>query len=313
MSDQQTTPWITCICPTYKRPDHLRNALACYAAQDYQHRNLIVMDDAGQHAVQAGQQGAPWLLLTVPHRYSTLPDKLAAMINIAIPGTSRRSVPWPSQFVRWSGDRGQQRPDIVAIWEDDDIYLPTHLAQIADAWRPGERQYFVPSTVLSTYGQPLGGTQVEQTGGRFHASWAYSVELLGHVGYPETDRLDFDQQMGATARRASNATVQFGGATPYGDLDRPTYCYRWGNGIYHGSQAGEEGYRDLWDRLGRMPAPPVRETGPMFDAETRAIYRSRGFSNRLECATCRVPLEQWESSRCERCEKKSPVGEVAAR
>ena len=30
-----TRPIIACICPTYKRPVHLANAVACYMAQDY--------------------------------------------------------------------------------------------------------------------------------------------------------------------------------------------------------------------------------------------------------------------------------------
>lgn len=49
-------PFISCVCPTYKRPHMLRNSLACFLAQDYpkDRCELIILDDAGQYRSQSG-------------------------------------------------------------------------------------------------------------------------------------------------------------------------------------------------------------------------------------------------------------------
>ena len=39
---------LTCVCPTYRRPRLLANAIACFVAQTYPNRELIVLDDAGE-------------------------------------------------------------------------------------------------------------------------------------------------------------------------------------------------------------------------------------------------------------------------
>jgi len=239
-------PTIACLCPTYKRPTFLRNAIACFEAQTYVHKQLVIVDDVPQHDPQ---QGAGWRLFSNLHRYKNLPEKLNALAAIASTHT----------------------PDIYVIWEDDDTYLSHHLAAIATAYT-GIPAFFAPKNVWSTYNQPPGGSELEDASGRFHASWAYTCNLFESIGgYPDTGRLDFDQQMHRLAREAA------GGITHYDNND-PSYVYRWGNNLYHGSQAGEEGYQRLWDELGTRPATWVGSTGPEFDMETALLYERRGLA-----------------------------------
>lgn len=47
-------PLVTCVCPTYKRPQLLQNALACFLAQEYERKHLVILDDAGQFCEQSG-------------------------------------------------------------------------------------------------------------------------------------------------------------------------------------------------------------------------------------------------------------------
>lgn len=271
-------PLIACLCPTYKRPDHLRNSIACFEAQDYGNATLLIVDDANQHTATQHthtRDGWRWELIPLPDRFPTLTAKFNAMAAMA------------------------PAADILAIWEDDDVYLPHHLRGLAAAWDgPGAVQYFAPERVLSTYRQPMGGTQDEGATGRFHASWAYTRPLWDELGgYPDTTRLDFDQQMGKAGRRAA------GGAVNYEDPHAPSYVYRWGNGVYHGSQAGEAGFVALWDELGRRDAPHQGTTGPRMDEETRLIYRRHGHAAALLCTAegCDVVLEEWEGDVCEGC------------
>lgn len=270
-------PHIVALCPTYKRPDHLRNAIACFESQDYGNATLLIVDDANQHTATQHhtRPGLRWEVVPLSARLPTLTAKFNAMAAMAAPA------------------------DILAIWEDDDVYLPHHLRGLADAWAgPGAVQYFAPAGVLSTYRQPMGGTQGEGATGRFHAAWAYTRPLWDTLGgYPDTARLDFDQQMGKAARQAA------GGATHYEDPQAPSYVYRWGNGVYHGSQAGEGGFGALWDELGRRPAPHRGTPAPKMDEETRLIYRRHGHGAALLCSVggCGVVLEPWEGDVCEGC------------
>lgn len=243
-----TEPTIGCICPTYKRPDMLRNLIACFEAQTYPHKRLVIIDDVPQHDTQGGHR---WELFANRTRYPDLPKKFNDAARILAAGDDI---------------------DIICIMEDDDVYLPEHLGAIAAAWHgKGTLQFFAPDEVFSTYNQPPGGTQLEGAAGRFHASWAYTIELFTALrGYPDTPRLDYDQQMHRLAREAAGGTP-----TAY-DVARPTYVYRWGNPTYHGSQSGEAGYQQLWEDLGKRAAPWVGATGPEFDEETRMIYESFG-------------------------------------
>lgn len=234
---------IACLCPTYKRPDCLQNVLACFVRQNYPPADcrLFMIDDAGQFDPHVGPR---WSVASTTDRFPDLPtkfDQLAAMAEL------------------WD-------PDVLSIWEDDDVYLPNHLATIKRVIESGQR-FVAPSEVYSTYGLPAGEYQREGAKGRFHASWSMTAELYREVGgWPKTERLDFDQQFGAQLR---------GPGFAYHEL-APTYVYRWGNGVYHGSQAGEEGFRKLWDSLGDREAPHVGELIPQFDRETQMIFENLG-------------------------------------
>ncbi|MGH8552821.1 MAG: glycosyltransferase family 2 protein, partial [Methylococcales bacterium] len=278
-----STPLIACLCPAYKRPDFLRNSIACFVSQTYPNKRLVILDDSGQHGVQ-DCPAENWRLLSQPDRYPNLPSKfnsLAAMVPEA---------------------------DILVVWEDDDIYLPHHLAAIAEAAAcSNETAYFAPKRVLSTYNQRRACTRETDGAGIFHASWAYTRRLWDWIGgYPIGDRLDYDQQMGRQCREAA-------GVVHYDETDiirrlGPSYVYRWGNGVYHGSEAGEEGYANLWRRLGELPFERVDRTGPRMDKETSLIYACRGWVKR--CVRCGMELTEPENRVCTAC-KVAPVHKAA--
>ena len=89
--------------------------------------------------------------------------------------------------------------------------------------------------------------------------------------------------------------------TEYDRPGRASYVYRWGNGNYHGSQRGEDGFRALWDELGRREVPPVDSTGPLLDYWTRRIFEFIGVRVSL-CRFCCNELEPWEDDLCSICQ-----------
>lgn len=243
-----SSPLVTCVCPTYKRPQLLQNALACFLAQEYERKHLIILDDAGQFGEQSGDN---WVLHTAQSRFHTLPAKYNALAELVSPDT-----------------------EIIAVWEDDDVYLPHHLTALVDAHlcsvASGGAEYYVPKKIFSNYGCTRGETVEESAIGRFHGAWGFSKRLFDAVGgYPDTGQLNFDQQLGV---RLSTADFAGGGVKHYDDNRSPSYIYRWGNGVYHGSQCGEDGFRELWDELGRKEAPYIGELSPLLDSETELLY-----------------------------------------
>lgn len=233
-------PFVSCLCPTYRRPRLLENSIACFLAQDYpaDRRELIVLDDAGE---LENQTGDGWQIISIPRRFRSLPEKFNALAGLA-------------------------RGEILMVWEDDDIYLTHHIrSQVAamdgNSWSK-------PSTVLSLY---TGEVREEEATGRFHASLAVSRTAFEQCGgWPLTLRGDFDQQLIARLNSIGKP----------GDpcmTNKPGYVFRWGStGAYHGQAMMRGPDDETW--YDNPPSTSVVQHGstlmPKMDHETSATYQS---------------------------------------
>ncbi len=241
MTEQEEFPFISCLCPTFRRPKLLANILACYLAQDYppERRELLILDDTGEFAPQSGPG---WELCSVSRRFHSLPEKYNALAGLA-------------------------RGDHLAIWEDDDVYFPWHLSAHAQTLARGG--FSKPSRVWCLHD---GRLAQEHAAGRFHASVAFSREtsqLCG--GWPLTLRGDFDLQF----------LKRLGEASPVADpceTHHPGYVFRWmSTQAYHGQafMRGPEN-EDWYARCAQVAAPSLPLPGrlePIMDPETAALMR----------------------------------------
>ncbi|MBL8818717.1 MAG: glycosyltransferase family 2 protein [Planctomyces sp.] len=191
-------PFVSCLCPTYRRPKLLENSIACFLAQDYptDRRELIVLDDAGE---LQSQNSEGWQIISIPRRFRSLPEKFNALAGLA-------------------------RGEILVVWEDDDIYLPHHISSHVAAMNG--YLWSKPSKVLSDYTDQI---EEEDATGRFHASLAFTRLAFEQVGgWPLTLRGDFDQQL----------ISRLNSIGPAGDpcsVVSPSYVFRWrSTGAYHG-------------------------------------------------------------------------------
>jgi hypothetical protein len=241
-----------CLCPTYGRPSLVRTALAHFLAQDLltgDEALLVIFDDAGQIATQAG--GPPrlgWRVLSEPD-WIPLPRKYGALLD-RIGGVANDAQTW------------------YVVWDDDDVYLPWHLAaiSIAGATSP-EAQWSHPSTVWSTYQRDPAKERPmrESAAGRFHGALAIRGDLLYLLnGWPNTDLATYDQQ-------------QLARVGPYPRIDPctylpPSYVYRWGD-------TGRNHCSGSIDQHGRYRQPPIQEPGqietltPALDPAAQHILR----------------------------------------
>ncbi|MFN6314612.1 MAG: glycosyltransferase, partial [Planctomyces sp.] len=95
-------PFVSCLCPTYRRPQMMANTISCFITQDYpaDRRELIILDDAGE---LNNETGDGWQIISISRRFRSLPEKVNALAGLA-------------------------QGDILVVWEDDDIYLQHHIS-----------------------------------------------------------------------------------------------------------------------------------------------------------------------------------------
>jgi glycosyltransferase involved in cell wall biosynthesis len=113
-------PLVSCLCPTWGRVSMLRRAIACFLRQTYEPRELVVIyriDDAETKDYLA-----------------TLGEQSIRAIEIA-------ASPWLGPGALRNMAMEAARGHYVAVWDDDDWYGPTRLAEqiraISVAGKPG--------------------------------------------------------------------------------------------------------------------------------------------------------------------------------
>lgn len=241
-------PFCTVLCPTFRKPKLLANALACYLAQTYpaDRRELLIFDSAQQFQTQRGEG---WRLISLSERPPSLPAKYNLMVASSNPAT-----------------------DIFVVWDDDDVYLPHHVASHAAVMEKrfdtASAKWSKPREVLSTYtGQPL----VENAAGRFHGSIAIGSDFLDSIGcWPMTSRADFDQQIIATLQRSMPPCDPI-------DISPPSYVFRWGStGAYHSQHVMKSPDDETWYRnvpnISHHKGEKNIILSPIMDDETERLY-----------------------------------------
>lgn len=244
---------LICLTPTYGRPTLAANALALYLAQQLRSgdtAHMLIFDDAGQISAQSGGQSPQTWEVMSQATWIPLTEKYAPMLE-HVPPTSSQSTAY-------------------VVWDDDDVYLPWHLAAHATVLQSSLWSH--PTRAWSTYGtDPLTEAPNEKqlSGRHYHGALAVRGDLMTLLGgWPKTDRSNYDKQMLAACRSA---------AGPPGDpcaapwVFPPSYIYRWGDTLRDHCSARIQG--------GRYQRPRVQEPGhvdhlaPKFDASTTALLK----------------------------------------
>ncbi|MEO8494733.1 MAG: glycosyltransferase [Planctomycetota bacterium] len=119
-------PLISCIMPTYGRPRYVHEAAKMFLDQDYPAKELIILNDC------AGQDFYSELpnirVINSPRRYSTLGEKRNECIK-------------------------QARGEFLAIWDDDDVYLPWRLSYSLAEINRWRTDFYRPAEFLAYWGE----------------------------------------------------------------------------------------------------------------------------------------------------------------
>ena len=140
--------------------------LACFEAQDYPDRELVILADDGLylnglHSIV--QRGDRWKLWATPERLPTLGSKRNAACRLISDDVSA-----------------------VAVWDDDDIYLPWALSACVAAleqapWcRPSLVLHAAEDGKLAQYKTWAGPESYYKL---YHAAWAFRRELIEAYPY----------------------------------------------------------------------------------------------------------------------------------
>lgn len=239
-------PLVSCLCPTYRRPDLLANSVACYLAQDYppNRRELIILDDADQFDSHSGDG---WEITSLRRRFQSLPAKFNALAGMA-------------------------RGEIFVVWEDDDIYLPWHVSAHVKVLQNGH-SFSKPNTIRSHY---AGKWQEESAAGRFHGSIAFTRQAYEAVGgWPLTKRGDFDQML-------MSRLSELGPIGNPVDGSAPSYVFRWeATEAYHGSGLMRGADDSNWYQLAENLGSTTKQSRllPQMDSMTRECFAALKLSS----------------------------------
>lgn len=143
------TPKISCYCPTYRRPDLLNESIQSFLAQDYNgEKEMIILNDE------------PDQTLVFDH----------PQINIFNMGSRA-----PDIATKYNHAVSLCTGDIIAPWDDDDIFLPHRLSTIAEQMRGGV--WF--SDFMFTDNDP---DKLTLTSGQMHNNHAMTLAMFIRLG-----------------------------------------------------------------------------------------------------------------------------------
>ncbi len=223
---------IAAVCCTFNRPVFLGRMIRCFELQDYEDRELIILDDAGQYG---NREGDRWRIVSTDLRYPSLGEKRNEVLRLV------------------SDD-----VDAVATWDDDDRYLHWQLSACVAAL--GSKWWAQPRQVLNEI-HPGRFTRIETFNRKepgefgYPGGWCFERNIIKSVGgYPPISN-------GEDADLAERLTVEWGPSADTITAEHPTpgYVFTPPNRSdgYHISAMGPG--NDGYEQLGQIPIESVGE------------------------------------------------------
>lgn len=121
-------PLVSCVMPTYGRPEYLHESLKFFLSQDYKNKELLIVNDCpGQTIVGDYPQVR---IINCKKRFSSLGEKR----NFAIQ---------------------EAEGDWIAIWDDDDIYLPWRLTFTMQEIKEFQTPLYRPEDYWAYWGETV--------------------------------------------------------------------------------------------------------------------------------------------------------------
>lgn len=193
-------PLVSCLCCTYGRPVLLGEAVKCFLDQDYDNKELIILND--QMGVKLSIDGSPKNVIVYNHetRFSSL-------------GAKRNYI--------WRLGKG----DYFCIWDDDDLFTPFRIRESLEIIQQHPNYDIVKATdaVMS-----VNNSGYKWTNNLFHSQSIITKRYIENTPYREIstgEDVEFEKNA-----RIYNAKI----------FPRFWYVYRWGLGVHHVSGISDQ-------------------------------------------------------------------------
>jgi predicted O-methyltransferase YrrM len=157
-------PLVTCLMPTFNRPLFVPQAIRCFLAQEYPHKELIIVDD-GEQRIDLDLSGEASIRYVPLDRRLSLGEKrnLAATLSTG---------------------------EILAHWDDDDWYGPRYLSQLVKKLRHDGEGSLTGLSRYLVYMLPTGSLKVCASKGPAGASFCYWKRIWERHRYRDTPRAE---------------------------------------------------------------------------------------------------------------------------
>lgn len=200
----ERTPAVSCICPTYGRPELLEEAIYSFLQQDYAGtKELLVLNDYAEQTLVFDHPEVH--VINLPQRFRTVGEKRNAAVALA-------------------------SHDLLFVWDDDDIYLPHRLSFSVAHFDP-KHGFFKPNHGWGWESGQLHGPEKQL----FHSSGCWSRERFDAVRGYDAEGSGHDVLFEGRLARCFPSAVTTTAIQP-ADI---FYIYRWyGTGSYHLSGFG---------------------------------------------------------------------------
>lgn len=236
-------PLVTCIMPTYGRPVYVCESVGMFLQQDYPAKELLIYNDC---AGQTFEPSHPEIrILNTEHRFASLGEKRNACIEAA-------------------------RGEFIAIWDDDDVYLPwriSHSVQEAQRWNT---PFYRPEAFLAFWNEETLHDNHAVPGWMNHSTIMFRKSLWAEVGgYPHRDVGEDAEFLARIHAHLGETFITY----PIDPDDR--FMILRGASLYaHMSMSG--GAQPLDTTPGDYPATPRQVSDPRLYKDLCRIRESRG-------------------------------------
>jgi len=158
-STLEETPLVSCIMPTYGRPQLVPESVEMFLSQDYPRKELIIINDCPDQIYNADLPDVR--IFNLPKRMSSLGAKRDWGIKKA------------------SGS-------VLAVWDDDDVYLPWRLSYSIEKMQKADSPFYLSDTFWAYWGEDQLHHNSVHPGWPSHGMALYFLQLyLDAGGYPD--------------------------------------------------------------------------------------------------------------------------------
>ena len=159
-------PLISCVMPTYGRPDYVAESIAMFQAQDYPNKELIILNDCPGQILRGDIPCVK--IVNSESRWHSLGEKRNAAIEMAT-------------------------GDYIAVWDDDDVYLPWRLSHSLQHMQETSIPFYCPAEFWAYWGEEKLIDNHATEGWCCHPGMMFSKELWASTGGYPAQTLGEDQ------------------------------------------------------------------------------------------------------------------------